>query len=136
LPDKGLRLKGISAIEAANQFLEKACLPKMNRMFPRPAAEPDGAHAQLGNADLKNIMRLESQRPASNGYVIRFQKRLFQILKPNKNLPRPKGKVAILAAFGQTLYLIWKDAKLLVKGITNKKAKQSKRQHKPMRHFC
>jgi hypothetical protein len=41
---KELRLAGISTIKAANEFLEKIYLPKMNRKFARPPAKPEDAH--------------------------------------------------------------------------------------------
>jgi transposase len=44
---KELRLKGVSTIQAANQFLEKTYLPKINRMFSRPPADREDAHAPL-----------------------------------------------------------------------------------------
>jgi hypothetical protein len=116
---KELRLAGICTIEAANQFLEKTYLPKMNRKFSRPAAKQEDAHVPLGNINLKNIMCLEFERTISNDYVVRFEKRLFQILKSNKNLPRPKDKVAVRITLDGKLTLLWKENKLLVKELTN-----------------
>ena len=77
---KELRRAGISTIEHANAFLEKTYLPRMNKKFGRPASSSDGAHVPVGNAAL-------------NDYVIRFDKRLFQILKSNRALPKPKDTV-------------------------------------------
>jgi hypothetical protein len=88
-------------------------------MFSRPAAKPDDAHVPLGNVNLKNIMCFEYERSVSNDYVIRFEKRLFQILKSNKTLPRPHDKVIIRISLDRTLSVIRKDTKLLVKEITN-----------------
>jgi hypothetical protein len=92
---KELRLASISTIAEANLFLEKIYLPKMNQKFSRPAVRPDNAHVPLGNVSLKDIMCLEYERTVANNYVIRFETRLFQILKTKKPLPRPKDKVTI-----------------------------------------
>jgi transposase len=116
---KELRLKGISTIGTANEFLEKTYLPKMNRMFSRPARDKDDAHVPLGKANLKEIMCLEYERSVGNDYVVRFEKKLFQILKTNKNLPRPKDKVTLRITLDGVLTIIWKETKLLVKEITN-----------------
>ena len=116
---KELRLAGISAMAEANQFLEKTYLPKMNRKFSRPAAQPEDAHVPLGNTNLKNIMCLEFERVVANNYVIRFENRLFQILKTKKLLPKPKDKVLVRIRLDGSLSIIWKDAKLLVKELTN-----------------
>jgi transposase len=116
---KELRLAGISTIAEANEFLEKTYLPKMNRMFSRPAAKPEDAHVPLGTADLKDIMCLEYERTVANNYVVRFETRLFQIRKSNKPLPKPKDKVTIRITLDGNLILLWKGTKLLVKELTN-----------------
>ena len=116
---KELRLAGISTIAEANTFLEKKYLPKMNKKFSLPAAKPEDAHVQLGDASLKDIMCAEYKRTVANNYVVRFENRLFQILKGNKTLPRPASKVTVRVLLDGTLSIIWKDTKLLVKELTN-----------------
>jgi hypothetical protein len=116
---KELRLAGISTIACANRFLEKTYLPKMNQKFSFPAARPEDAHVPLGNVNLKDIMCQEYERTVANNYVIRFETRLFQILKTNKPLPRPKDKVTMRITLDGNLTVLWKDSKLLVKELTN-----------------
>ena len=103
---KELRRAGISTIEHANAFLEKTYLPRMNKKFGRPASSSDGAHVPVGNAAL-------------NDYVIRFDKRLFQILKSNRALPRPKDTVIVRVQLDGGLSIIHKGTKLFVKELTN-----------------
>ena len=116
---KELRLAGISTIAQANQFLEETYLPKMNLKFSRPPLQPEDAHAPMGTANLKEIFCFEHDRKISNDYVVRFEKRLFQILKTNKALPRPKDKVLVRILLDGSLSIIWKGIKLLVKELTN-----------------
>jgi len=116
---KELRLAGISTIAEANEFLAKIYLPKMNRKFSRPAANPHDVHVPLGNVDLKEIMCQEYERTVGNDYVIRFETRLFQILKTKKPLPRPKDKVTIRVTLDGSITILFKDSKLLVKELTN-----------------
>ena len=116
---KELRLAGISTIAEANKYLIKTYLPKMNHKFSRPPAKPDNAHVLLGNFDLKKIMCFEYERTVANNYVIRFENRLFQILKPNKVLPRPNDKVTVRVGLDGTISIIWKETELLVKELTN-----------------
>jgi transposase len=116
---KELRLAGISTIEAANEFLQKVYLPKMNRKFSRPAKDPRDAHVPLMDRDLKTILCMEYQRTVANNYVIRFENRLFQILEPNKILPRPKDKVTVRVGLDGTVSIIWKEKELLVKELTH-----------------
>jgi len=91
----------------------------MNRRFSRPAAKPEDAHAPVDNVDLKTIMCLEHERVVANNYVVRFEKRLFQILKSSKSLPRPNNKVTVRVGLDGTISIIWKETKLLVKELTN-----------------
>ena len=122
---KELRLAGITTLAEANQFLEKTYLPKMNRKFARPAAQPQDAHVPLGKVSLKNIMCLEYERTVANNFVIRFETRLFQILKNNTLLPKPKDKVTIrIAVDDGSLTVLWKETKPLVKELTNKQSQK------------
>jgi len=116
---KELRLKGISTIAEANRFLEKTYLPKMNEKFSRPPADTADAHVPLGNVSLKDIFCFLYERTISNDYVVRFEKRLFQILKSNSTLPKPKDKVTIRIRLDGSLSILWKGTNLLVKELTN-----------------
>jgi hypothetical protein len=124
---KELRLADISTIAKANKFLEETYLPKMNKKFSRPAAKSEDAHVPLGNVDLKDIMCLEYERTVANNYVIRFERRLFQILKTKKPLPKPKDKVTIRIGLDGNPTLFWKGTKLLVKELTNIKDQETRK---------
>jgi hypothetical protein len=87
---KELRLADISTIEEGNRFLDETYLPNMNKCFSRPAAEVADTHVPLGTVDLKDILCFEHERTVTNDYIVRFECRLFQILKSNKALPPPK----------------------------------------------
>jgi hypothetical protein len=56
-------------------------------------------------------------RTVSNDYVVRFEYRYFQILKSNKNLPRPKDKVTVLVRLDDSIFIQWKNNSLLVEEI-------------------
>jgi hypothetical protein len=114
---KELRLAGISDIEAANRFLIETYLPTINRKFSRPAADSADSHVPLGKVDLGEILCFEHERTVTNDYVIRFECRLFQLLKTNKSLPRPKDKVTIRIRLDGLLSILWKEKSLLVEEI-------------------
>jgi predicted component of type VI protein secretion system len=78
----------------------------------------------LGNVNLKNIKCLEYECTVSNDCVVRYEKRLFQILKTKKPLPKPKDKVTIQITFDGKITVLWKNTKLLVKELTNIKNQQ------------
>ena len=114
---KELRLEGVSAIEQANQFLLEKYLPKMNDKFSRPARNSDNAHVNLGKVKLDDILCMEFDRHISKDFIVRFQTRLFQILKTNKPLPRTENKVLVRIKLDNSVHIIWKDKPLLVKEI-------------------
>ena len=118
---KELRLAGICGIAEANEFLEKKYLPKMNKKFSRPAAHPKDGHVPLGKIDLNETLCLEHYRVVANNYVIRFENRLFQILKPNKILPRPKDQVTVRVRLDGSISIIWKKTELLVEELMHSK---------------
>jgi hypothetical protein len=111
------RLAGISTLDEANRFLDETCLPKMNARFSRPAAETADAHVPPGSVNLADIMCREYERTVSNDYVVRFECRHFQILRSNKNLPRPKDKVTVLIRLDDSIFIQWKNNSLLVEEI-------------------
>jgi len=114
---KALRLEGICTIENANRFLLETYLPKMNEKFSRPAQSGDDAHVHLGKVNLDNILCMEFDRHISKDFIIRFQARLFQILKTNKPLPRTADKILVRIKLDNSIHFIWKDKPLLVKEI-------------------
>jgi hypothetical protein len=114
---KALRLEGISAIADANRFLRETYLPVMNDKFSRPAKSADDAHVNPGKVTLDDILCMEFDRRISKDFIIRFQTRLFQILKTNKPLPRTEDKVLVRIRLDNSIHIMWKDRPLLVKEI-------------------
>jgi hypothetical protein len=64
-------------------------------------------------------------RTVSNDYVVRFERRHFQILKTNKNLPRLKDKVTVLIRLDGSFCIQWKKNSLLAAEIEILKKGQS-----------
>ncbi|MDR3356417.1 MAG: hypothetical protein LBO04_04435 [Spirochaetaceae bacterium] len=60
----------------------------MNKRFTRPPAAEDDAHAAIFGVDLADILCFEYERTVSNDCIVRLEKRLFQIVKENRN---PRG---------------------------------------------
>ena len=114
---KALRLEGISTIEDTNRFILETYLPKMNEKFSRPAKSGDDAHVNRGKVNLDNILCMEFDRRIGKDFVIRFQARLFQILKTNKPLPRTEDKILVRIRLDNSIHIIWKDKPLKVKEI-------------------
>jgi hypothetical protein len=67
----------------------------MNGKFVRPAASRENARAPLLDVNLTDIFCFEYERTASNDYTVRFETRLFQLLKEQGVRAQPKKLVAV-----------------------------------------
>jgi transposase len=79
---KELRLAEARTAAQANAVLDRL-LPAHNRRFAKPAQDGSDAHRALGAAfNLAAIFSIQEERVVANDYTIRFQNRLYQLLKP------------------------------------------------------
>jgi len=93
---KKLRRKKIASYEAANEYLEKEYLPEHNRRFARAATKPEDYHGRKPTArELREILRLESERTIANDWVVRHEGRYLQ-LQPGQRRYGPTRSKALL----------------------------------------
>lgn len=79
---KELRLAKAKTCEQANALLEKL-VPEHNKRFSKAPAVTADCHRRLGPGHkLESILSIQSERVVSNDYVVRFENRHFQLLKP------------------------------------------------------
>jgi len=77
---KGLRVARASTLEAANRYLESEFLPWWNQTLVVEPANADDAHRRLGKEDdLAAILSHVEERQVNNGYIVRYQSKLYQI---------------------------------------------------------
>ncbi len=80
---KELRLAGATALQQANQVLEKVFLPWFNRRCVVKAASGNNAHRPLHpSMNLAAILSVQEKRKVANDYTIRLDNRVYQILPP------------------------------------------------------
>ena len=72
---------------------------------------------KAGKVKVDGILCMEFDRRISKDYIVRFQSRLFQILKANKPLPRTEDKVLVRIKLDNSVHILWKDKVLLVKEV-------------------
>ena len=110
---KELRLANIDNIDGANKLLENKYLPKINKKFAvEPIDKEDGHSPKASNEILKDVFCYEYSRVVSNDYVIRYENRLFQITKTDKDLPRPKNSIILREHLDGTIKLIFNNKEL------------------------
>lgn len=98
---KEMRLRGISSIAEANEFL-KEYLPIYNRRFARKAAQPENLHRPIPKGlNLARILCIKTERTLRNDFTIAHDRKLYQIEEAvnTKKLmveQYPNGSMAIL----------------------------------------
>jgi hypothetical protein len=76
---KEMRLRGISSIAEANEFL-KEYLPIYNRRFAKKAAQTENLHRPVAKGlDLDRVLCIKTARSLRNDYTIAHDKKLYQI---------------------------------------------------------
>jgi hypothetical protein len=103
---KELRLAGISDMANANRFLLDTYLPAMNAKFSRPAKQKDDAHVALGKVKLDDILCIEEERKVSKDWIIRYECRLFLLLRVNNPRPRPADTVIVRVRMDKSIQII------------------------------
>lgn len=93
---KELKLKGITTIEGANELLKNGFYRRLNKKFARKPQNNENYHRPLAKSiNLDQILCFEHTRTVTNDWTVSFEGRIFQILKTNRPLPRPKDKVIV-----------------------------------------
>ena len=97
---KEMRLRGISSIAEANEFL-KEYLPIYNRRFAKKAAQAENLHRPIPKGlDLHRILCIKTERTPKNDFTIAHDRKLYQIeeaVKTKKLMVEeyPDGSMAI-----------------------------------------
>jgi transposase InsO family protein len=74
-----LRLRGITTVEKANQFLRRTYMAAFNRKFQVPAAQPGSAFVPLCGQDLERVFSLQFERTVNRDNTVSFEKLVLQI---------------------------------------------------------
>jgi hypothetical protein len=74
-----LRLRGITTVEAANQFLREHYMGELNRRFQKSAAEPGTAFVPLAGQDLDRIFSIQHMRKVRHDNTVQYQNQVLQI---------------------------------------------------------
>jgi transposase len=80
---KEMRLAGVRTRAEANDLAARLLVPQYNRRFTVAPASATDAHRPLGPGhNLAAILSVQHQRVVTNDYTIRFENRVYQLLKP------------------------------------------------------
>ena len=119
---KELRLAGATTMQQANEVVDKTFLPWFNRRCVVKAKSPNNAHRPLHpSMTLPAILSLQDKRHVANGYTIRLDNQLYQLLPPA--LPGLRGGcVTVERRLDGTVHLRFKGHYLKYKALGPAKA--------------
>lgn len=117
---KDLKLYGISTIEAANNYLEKKFLPKINQKF---AVEPESkidVHRSIDlYGDLNEILCWNYRRKLKNDWTIQFERQYYQLEKVGVDL-KPEEIISIKRYLNGEMCFWLKGQKLRYRKLATK----------------
>lgn len=109
---KEFRLKGISTLDGANELLRQGFVDNLNAKFAKAPVHPQDRHQSVGKKiDLAAVFSFEYRRTIGNDYTVRFEGRLFQIVK-QRALPPAKGKLTVQKRLDGGIHLIYQNREL------------------------
>jgi hypothetical protein len=115
---KKMRRKKIGTHEQANQYLQQDYLPEHNARFRRGPAEAENYHRQgLSEGELREVLRLESERIIGNDWVVRYDNRLFQVQAQSRKYAPAQGQVVVCEWQDGTVEIEYRGRKLPWKEI-------------------
>lgn len=94
---KEMRLRGISDLESANQFLEDFFIADFNRRFAKEPKRKVNLHRRvnLQKENLDQILSRQETRFVNNDFTLQYKSKIFQLEKSQPTLVLRRDKVII-----------------------------------------
>ena len=95
---KEMRLKNISNIKTANQFLKEEFLPWFNKRYSVLPKKKANLHCRLTETEKKQLPAIfsrQSERIVQNDFTIRFNNQWYQLTKEQPATIRPQERIII-----------------------------------------
>lgn len=110
---KEMRLAKISSIEAANNFLRtNNFIEKHNNNFSVSPTQSGDAHKSVCGYDLNDVFCIREKRILANDFTIIYNKEIFQLLKQQKTILRPKDEIIVCVSLSGFITLQIRKTKL------------------------
>jgi len=126
---KEMRLRNISDIKTANQFLKEEFIPWFNQKYDKEPAKKVNLHRRLGQQEkrqLPAILSRHSQRVVQNDFTIRFNNKWYQLTKEQPATIRPQERVLLEERIDGSLWLRLRGKYLNYQVLPAKPVKQIK----------
>jgi hypothetical protein len=121
---KEMRLKGISSIEAANEYIRTgAFIEQHNTKFAVKPAQEGNAHRAIGEHNLEQVFSIKETRILANDYTITYEKRIFQLHRQQGTILRPKNEITVRTSLTGKITLLVRKTELDFNEISTKPIK-------------
>jgi transposase len=111
---KALRLEGISALEAANRYLEETFLPELNARFTVAAKRRSDLHRRVrAGVDLARVLAFQEERVVQNDWTLRWRNRWFQLTAANQRWSMVRKRVLVCEQLDGTIRLVYHGRELV-----------------------
>lgn len=115
---KELRLKNISGIPEANQFLEREFLPAWNSRFTNTPRDRADAHRELNpEVDLLDLFAEAEERRINPDFTVRYQNHFYQIERREAIAQMPGSTLRVARRIDGALSFTWRERKLNVRKL-------------------
>ncbi len=92
---KEMRLRNISTIESANQFLKDYYMDNHNLKFAKEPSDSTNVHRSIKGINIDNILCIREERKLKNDFTIAYEKRIFQLEASQKAIIKPKDDITV-----------------------------------------
>jgi hypothetical protein len=108
---KELRLRKITALEAANELLDAGGFDaELNRRFAKPPASSLDLHQAISKrVDLAGVFAYEQTRRVQNDWTVRFENRWLQIGGSKRRRPSARSRIIVQKRLDGSLRLLYRD---------------------------
>jgi len=123
---KELRLRNISTIAEANNYVQNIYIHEHNKLFAQKPEQSADFHRPIDGYDLDSIFSIKEKRIVQNDFIVKYQNHIFQLHKQQKITVRPKDFVEIRTSLYGSFSLFLRGVKLTFSEITQRPQKQPK----------
>jgi Homeodomain-like domain-containing protein len=102
-----LKLKGITTVEGANQFLRSSYIEEFNRRFSVPAAQTGNAFLPVHGHDLELVFSLQHERVAGKDNTVKVANLCLQIERTNWRSSLAGCRVKVHQLFDDTFKILY-----------------------------
>jgi len=123
---KELKLKRITTVEKANEFLSNGFINKLNDKFAVSPADAQDAHVPVSiSDDLDQILCWEFRRQVKNDWTIQFHKQYYQIEKSVRGKIHAQQKITVRYHLDGSISLWKKELSLPFHAIDERPMKKN-----------